>query len=66
MVAVVDCAVPHAAEVYLRAPVVVDAAIADVANQQCAVGLSQYTRQGPYTVEPTSKANSLRVLARSY
>jgi hypothetical protein len=45
MVTVVDCTMPHAAEVYLRAPVVVNAAIADVANRRCAVGFSQYTGQ---------------------
>lgn len=42
-VTVVDCATAHAAEVYLRAPMAVDAAIADVADQQCAAGFSQYT-----------------------
>jgi len=38
-VSVVDCAIPHAAEVYLRADVAVDAAIADVADQQCDAGI---------------------------
>lgn len=42
-VTVVDCAPAHAAEVYLRAPMAVDAAIADVADQQCAAGFAQYT-----------------------
>jgi hypothetical protein len=42
-VTVVDCATAHAAEVYLRGPMAVNAAIADVANQQCAAGFSQYT-----------------------
>ena len=42
-VSVVDCSTAHAAEVYLRGPMAVNAAVADVANQQCAVGFSQYT-----------------------
>lgn len=42
-VAVVDCAAPHRAEVYLRVPAAVDTAIADVANDKCAAGFSQYT-----------------------
>jgi hypothetical protein len=42
-VTVVDCATAHAAEVYLRGPLAVNAAIADVADQQCAAGFSQYT-----------------------
>lgn len=44
-VTVVDCATTHAAEVYLRGPLAVNAAIADVANRQCASGFPQYTRQ---------------------
>lgn len=43
MVTVVDCATPHAAEVYQRAPVEVNAAVADVANRRCAEGLADYT-----------------------
>jgi hypothetical protein len=46
-VAVVDCALPHAAEVYLRTDVDVDAAIAGVADQRCRSGLAQYTGQAP-------------------
>nr|WP_232004730.1 hypothetical protein [Mycobacterium sp. ACS1612] len=46
-VAVVDCALPHAAEVYLRTDVEVNAAIADVADQRCRAGLQQYTGQAP-------------------
>lgn len=42
-VTVVDCLTAHAAEVYLRGPMAVNAAVADVANQQCAAGFSQYT-----------------------
>jgi hypothetical protein len=44
-VTVVDCATTHAAEVYLRGPLAVNAAVADVANQQCASGFSQYIGQ---------------------
>ena len=44
-VSVVDCAIPHAAEVYLRVDVEVNAAIADVADQRCGAGLTQYTGQ---------------------
>jgi hypothetical protein len=42
-VAVVDCATNHAAEVYSRVPVAVNAAIADVADRECAASLSEYT-----------------------
>jgi len=42
-VTVVDCATAHQAEVYLRAPVGVNAAIADVANRECDAGFSRYT-----------------------
>jgi hypothetical protein len=52
-VTVVDCATPHAAEVYLRAPVEVNAAIADVANKKCIAGFKEYTGQpigGPYAM----------------
>ncbi len=53
MVSVVDCAIPHAAEVYLRAAVQVNAATADVADRQCSAGLTQYTGQsdrGPFAM----------------
>lgn len=39
---VVDCAGPHQAEVYLRAPTAVNTAIADVANDVCTDGLPAY------------------------
>ena len=42
-VSIVDCSIPHSAEVYLRADVKVDAAVADVADQQCNVGFARYT-----------------------
>jgi hypothetical protein len=44
-VSVVDCAIAHAAEVYLRADVEVNAAIADVADRECDAGFSRYTGQ---------------------
>lgn len=53
-VTVVDCAAAHVAEVYLRAPVAVNAAVANVANQTCNAGLTPYTGQpvggGPFSV----------------
>jgi hypothetical protein len=53
-VTVVDCATAHLAEVYLRAPMAVDTAIANVANRDCAAGFAPYTRQSvdgsPYSV----------------
>jgi hypothetical protein len=53
-VTVVDCATTHLAEVYLRAPMAVDTAVATVANRDCAAGLAAYTGQsadgGPYSV----------------
>jgi hypothetical protein len=53
-VTIVDCATPHAAEVYLRAPLAVNTAIADVAEPECVAGFPQYTGQpvdgSPYTV----------------
>jgi len=42
---VVDCTSPHLAEVYSRAPLTVNAAVADVANQQCAAQFPAYTGQ---------------------
>ena len=42
-VTVVDCAAAHLAEVYLRAPMAVDAAVASVANRDCAAGFAPYT-----------------------
>jgi hypothetical protein len=44
-ITVVDCATAHAAEVYLRGPLAVDTAIADVANRECTAGFSRYTGQ---------------------
>ncbi|MDR3655381.1 MAG: hypothetical protein P4L48_06840 [Mycobacterium sp.] len=44
-VTVVDCAAAHLAEVYRRAPMAVDTAIATVANRDCAAGFAPYTGQ---------------------
>lgn len=41
----VDCSTPHQAEVYLLAPIAVNAAVTDVANQACSAGLAPYTGQ---------------------
>ena len=50
----VDCATPHQAEVFLLAPLAVNTAIADVADQKCVAGFSPYTGQSidgsPFTV----------------
>ncbi|OBG98426.1 hypothetical protein A5697_16100 [Mycobacterium sp. E3251] len=42
-VTVVDCATAHLAEVYLRAPMAVDKAVAIVANKDCNEGFAPYT-----------------------
>jgi hypothetical protein len=39
----VDCSTPHQAEVYLLAPIAVNAAVTDVASQACAAGVTPYT-----------------------
>lgn len=44
-VTLVDCSAPHIAEVFLRANVAVNDAIAGVADQRCAAGLAQYAGQ---------------------
>jgi hypothetical protein len=66
-VSVVDCAIPHSAEVYLRAGVEVNAAIADIADQQCAAGFTQYTGQsvggGPLVVTYLIDSNQDRTSA---
>jgi hypothetical protein len=66
-VSVVDCAVAHAAEVYLRADVEVDAAIADVADRECGAGLPRYTGQavggGPLVVTYLIDSNQDRTSA---
>ena len=44
-VTVVDCGTAHLAEVYLRAPMAVDTAVANVASRDCAAGFASYTGQ---------------------
>jgi hypothetical protein len=66
MVSVVDCAIPHAAEVYLRTDVEVNAAIADVADQRCGAGLTQYAGQsagGPLVMTYLIDSNQDRTSA---
>lgn len=53
-ITMIDCATAHLAEVYRRAPVAVDSAIATVADRECAAGFAPYTGQSvdgsPYKV----------------
>lgn len=42
-VTVIDCATAHLAEVYLRAPMAVDTAVANVATKDCNAGFAPYT-----------------------
>lgn len=53
-VTLVDCSQPHLAEVFVRAPVPVDAALDGTANAQCESGFLEYTGQmstgSPYTI----------------
>jgi hypothetical protein len=51
MVTLVDCAQPHLAETYLRAPIPVDAALDGTASTQCEVGFMEYTG-GPSAGSP--------------
>ena len=66
-VAVVDCAIAHAAEVYLRADEEVNAAIADVADRECDAGFRRYTGQsaagGPFVVTYLVDSNQDRTSA---
>lgn len=50
MVTVVDCAGPHLAETFLRAPLPVNEALSDVGNQQCSAGLAEYSGGRTYTI----------------
>jgi hypothetical protein len=65
-VSTVDCGTAHQAEVYLRAPVEVNAAIADVADRQCAAGLSRYTGRpgvaGPFVATYLIDSNQDRTV----
>ena len=66
-VSVVECAVAHAAEVYLRADVEVNAAIADVADRECDAGFTRYTGQSvggsPFVVTYLIDSNQDRTSA---
>lgn len=65
-VSVVDCAVAHAAEVYLRADVEVNAAVADIADRECDAELTRYTSQavgGPLVVTYLIDSNQDRTSA---
>ena len=44
-VTIVDCATAHQAEVYLRTPMAVNTALADVADRECSAGFTEYTGQ---------------------
>lgn len=54
MVTLVDCSQPHLAEVFVRAPIPVDAALDGTAQSQCEAGFAQYTGKpsavSPYTI----------------
>jgi hypothetical protein len=66
-VSVVDCAIAHAAEVYLRADVEVNAAIADVADRECDAGFTRYSGQAvggsPFVVTYLIDSNQDRTSA---
>lgn len=50
MVTVVDCAGPHLAETFLRAPVPVNEALSDVGNRECSAGLAKYTGGASFSI----------------
>jgi hypothetical protein len=66
-VSVVDCATAHAAEIYLRVDVEVNAAIADVADRDCDAGFKRYTGQSvagtPFVVSYLIDSNQDRTSA---
>lgn len=68
-VQLVDCAAAHAAEVFRRAPVGVDAAVAGVADRECASGLAEYTGRpasgSPYGVTYLIDSNQDRTTGDS-
>lgn len=69
-VTIVDCAAAHDAEVYLRAALRVNTAIADVANRECDVGFSQYTGRSvdgsPFAVTYLIDSNQDRTSSNPY
>ncbi len=68
-VTVVDCATAHLAEVYLRAPMAVDAAVANVANKDCNAGFAPYTGRSvdgsPFSITFLIDSNQDRTGANS-
>ena len=66
-VSVVDCAIAHAAEVYLRADLEVNDAVANVADRQCDAGFTKYTGQSvggsPFVVTYLIDSNQDRTSA---
>lgn len=67
VVATVDRAAPHVAEVYAHTPVPVDAATASVANRECAAAFVRYTGQSmagsPLTIGHLIDSNQDRTVA---
>ncbi|MEU0497525.1 hypothetical protein [Mycobacterium sp. NPDC006124] len=63
-VAVVDCTSPHRAEVFRRAPLAVDTAVADVATAKCDDGFTAYTGEpvdsGTFTITYLVDSNQNR------
>ena len=63
-VPVVDCTAAHLAEVYLRVPMAVNTALADVADRDCSAGFTGYTGQSigdsPYTTSYLIDSNQNR------
>ena len=77
MVTVVDCAGPHLAETFLRAPVPVNDALSDVGNRECGAGtrhvhrrrpvhdqLSDRLRAGPHVEQPVPQHGDLSAAGR--
>ena len=68
-VTVIDCATAHLAEVYLRAPMAVDAAVANVANTDCNAGFAPYTGRSvdgsPFSITFLIDSNQDRTGANS-
>jgi hypothetical protein len=66
-VSVVDCATAHAAEVFLRTDLEVNAAVSDVADQKCGAAFTRYTGQpahgGPLAVTYLIDSNQDRTSA---
>ena len=63
-VTVVDCESPHLAEVYLRTPLAVNTALAEVADRECGAGFLAYTGQpidgSPFTTTYLIDSNQNR------